>query len=96
MITLRTAQYFIFFKIKKIGDYYNEESDISVKINKAVTGLTAGNLNLGTIGLIPVFNDEFRCNDDFRCIKFCRDKYHTIKGFFLNGFSVSNIRFIKK
>jgi len=82
---------------EKVGEYYNGELDISIKISKTTTGLAAGNRKLGIMDLIPTYKDEFRCDDDFfSYIKFSRDKNNSINGFLLDGFSVSNIRFIKK
>ena len=79
------------------GNYYNDELDITINIEKSPTGLIAQNWNLGLIELIHTFTDEFRCNHDFfSYISFYRDGNNNIKGFLMDGFSVSNIRFVKK
>jgi len=83
-------------EMEMVGEYYNDELDISVTINRTMTGLVAQNFRLGDIQLIPTFNDEFRCDHDFfSYIRMYRNDNNLIEGFFLDGFSVSNIRFVK-
>ena len=78
------------------GDYYNDELNMTVKIDKLDSGLIVQSFGLGSIRLLPTYSDEFFCDHDFfSYIKVYRDNRNSIKGFLLDGFSVSNIKFAK-
>ncbi len=80
-----------------IGNYYNDELEIFIKIEKTPSGLEASNLMLGKIRLYPTLVDQFRCDHDFfSYITFFRNSAKSIEGFLLDGFAVRKIRFIKK
>ncbi|MFC2084076.1 serine hydrolase domain-containing protein [Bacteroidota bacterium] len=80
-----------------IGDYYNDELEVLVRIEKTNNGLIAYSMRLGKIELYPTFEDEFRCNHDFfSYISFYRNSNKFIVGFLLDGFFVSNIKFNKR
>jgi len=79
-----------------LGDYYNDELDMTITIDKSESSLVARNFRLGRIRLIPTYADEFLCDHDFfSYIRIYRDNRNSIKGFLLNGFGVSNIKYEK-
>jgi len=80
-----------------VGNYYNGELEIYVTIEKNEDYLVAGNPRLGKFELYSTFENEFRCNHDFfSYISFYRGVSEHIEGFLLEGFSVSNIKFVKR
>lgn len=80
-----------------VGDYYNDELEILVKIQKTAKGLEASNLALGKIVLYPAAEDQFGCDHDFfSFITLSRNPNKSIEGFLLRGFGVRNMKFAKK
>jgi CubicO group peptidase (beta-lactamase class C family) len=79
-----------------VGDYYNDELEITIKVAKTSKGLEAYNLLLGRIPFYPAEVDQFRCDHDFfSFITLSRDSKRRIEGFLLNGFAVRNMKFMK-
>jgi CubicO group peptidase (beta-lactamase class C family) len=79
-----------------IGDYYNDELEISIKITKTSKGLEGSNLMLGKIDLYPTYEDQFRCDHDFFSrMTLYRNSMKRIEGFLVSGFTVRNVRFVK-
>jgi hypothetical protein len=80
-----------------IGDYYNDELEIFVKIEKTGKGLKAHNLMLGDILLYPTFEDQFRSDHDFfTYLTFYRNSNKRMGGFLLDGFGVRKMKFNKR
>jgi len=80
-----------------IGEYYNDELEISIRIEKTPRGLEASNLALGKIDLYPTVEDQFRCDHDFfSCIILHRNANKNIDGFLMDGFRVRKLEFVKR
>lgn len=80
-----------------VGDYYNDELEIFIKIEKTSNGLKACNLALGKIILYPAHEDQFRCDHDFfSYITLSRNPNKNIEGFLLTGFGVRKMKFAKR
>ncbi len=80
-----------------VGDYYNDELEIFIRIEKTPKGLEASNLMLGRILLYPAAEDRFRCDHDFfSYIIFSRNSNNQIEGFLLDGFGVRKMKFRKR
>jgi hypothetical protein len=76
------------------GDYYNNELEIWVTIERPGKGLGAHNLILGDVLLYPTFEDQFRSDHDFfTYLTFYRNSNSRIEGFLLDGFGVRKMKF---
>ncbi len=80
-----------------VGDYYSDELEISIRIEKTRKGLEASNLALGRIALCPTYKDQFMCDHDFfSCFKLRRRPDKSIGSLLLDGFGVRRMEFTRR